>query len=382
MNTVQQLNKLGQSIWYDNISRSMITGGELQARVDEGLTGVTSNPTIFDKAISGSSDYDDQIRELVEQNPAMGAVEIIQALMVKDIQMATDVLMPVYRRTNGADGFISVEVNPTKAHDTAATIDEVRLLWKRINRSNLMVKIPATKEGLPAIEQTTYEGMNINVTLIFSLERYQEVADSYITGIERRVKEGKPVGTIASVASVFVSRVDTLVDDLLNKKIATARDQKEAERFRGLLGQAAVANAKLVYRAFRRIFEGPRFTALRAKGASVQRPLWGSTGTKNPAYSDVKYVDTLIGAHTVNTTPPATYKAILDHTKPVLTIETDLPAAEQKLRDLASAGIDLSWVMQKLEDDGVTAFAKSFNDLYRSLEQKRAQILGSAVPTA
>jgi transaldolase / glucose-6-phosphate isomerase len=372
MNNLQKLAELGQSIWYDNISRGVIKKGELKKMVDEGLLGVTSNPTIFDKAISGSADYDDQIRELVDRNPNIDAGEIIQALMVKDIQMACDVLRPVYDRTKGGDGFVSIEVTPNKARDTKATSEEVRELWTKVNRPNLMVKIPATKEGLPAIEQAIYEGKNINVTLIFSVDRYREVADAYIKGLERRVKEGKPVDTIRSVASVFVSRIDTLVDDLLAKKGAN----------KGLMGKAAVGNTKMIYKAFKEIFFTPRFDALKAKGAAMQRPLWGSTGTKNPSYSDLLYVDTLIGSHTVNTVPPATYTAILDHGKPAPTVETDVAGAQAALRDVAAAGVDMKWVLQKLEEDGVASFEKSFDGLYKNLDEKKGQFAGSSVPTA
>lgn len=373
MNNLQKLEQLGQSIWYDNISRAMITNGELQKRVDEGLLGVTSNPTIFDKAISGSNDYDEQIRELVEANAGIDAAEIIQALMIKDIQMACDVLKSVYDRTNGRDGYVSVEVTPHKARDTTATIEEVRELWTRINRKNLMVKIPATKEGLPAIEQAISEGININVTLIFSVERYKEVANAYIAGLERRANLGKPVDKVASVASVFVSRIDTLVDELLAKR--------DPRKYKGLMGKAAVANTKLIYRAFKESFNASRFFVVKGKGAVVQRPLWGSTGTKNPAYHDLLYVDALIGPHTVNTVPPATYAAILDHSAPALTVETDIDGARKVLNDIAAAEIDMRWVLQKLEDDGVAAFEKSFDGLYKNLDEKRGQFVGASMPT-
>lgn len=372
MTNIQKLEQLGQSIWYDNISRGMITKGELQQRVNEGLLGVTSNPTIFDKAISGSSDYDDQIHELVESKPDIDVADLIQSLMVKDIQMACDVLKPVYERTKGRDGYVSVEVTPNKARQTQATIEEVRVLWKRIARKNLMVKIPATKEGLPAIEQTISEGININVTLIFSIERYREVANAYIAGLERRVKAGQPLAGIASVASVFVSRVDTLVDEQLQKK--------NDPSLKSLMGKVAVANTKFIYQAFKEIFNTPRFDTLKAKGATVQRPLWGSTGTKNPAYSDLLYVETLVGPHTVNTVPPATYAAILDHAKPAITVEADLDAAKSTLQSAAAAGIDLNWVMKKLEDDGVASFEKSFDGLYKNLLDKRNALVESEEP--
>jgi len=365
MNVLQRLEQLGQSIWYDNISRGLIQHGELQRMVDQGLLGVTSNPTIFEKAISGSADYDDQIRGLVGENPDIRVADIIQALMIRDIQMATDVLYPAYERTGGRDGYVSVEVNPGKARDTQATLEEVRLLWSRIGRKNLMVKIPATKEGLPAIEQAIAEGMNINVTLIFAVDRYREVANAYVTGLERRLKAGKPLEHVASVASVFVSRIDTLVDDLLHKMVL------DGGLLHGLLGKAAVANTKLMYQAFREIFESPRFVSLIGHGARVQRPLWGSTSTKNPAYPDLIYVDTLIGPHTVNTVPPATYTAILDHGTAALTVETALDEARAKLRALAAAGIDMAGVTRKLEEDGVASFEKSFDGLYRNLEVKK-----------
>jgi len=369
MNRLHQLAQLGQSIWYDNISRGVIRRGELKAMVDEGCLGVTSNPTIFDKAISGSADYDEQLKNILTHDPSADGGEIIKALMVTDIQNACDVLRTVYDRTHGHDGFVSIEVTPNKARNTSATIEEVRELWEKIGRPNLMVKIPATSEGLPAVEQAISEGININVTLVFSESRYREVADAYCRGLERRVASGSRVDHVASVASVFVSRIDTLVDELLQKQI----DAKPAgaTALRTLQGKAAVANTKMIYRAFREVFVAPRFAALKARGAAVQRPLWGSTGTKNPAYSDLLYVDTLIGPETVNTVPPQTYAAILDHGKPALTLETDLEGARAHLRAITDAGVDMAWVLRKLEDDGVAAFEKSFDSLYANIQKKR-----------
>jgi len=375
MNKVLKLlSDFGQSIWYDNISRALVTSGELQRLVDEGLLGMTSNPTIFDKAIAGSTDYDAQLREVLKAKPGIGTAEIIRALMVKDIQMATDVLRPVFDRTGGLDGYVSVEVTPSKARDTAATIAEVSQLAGMIDRKNLMVKIPATREGLPAITRSVSEGYNINVTLIFSLQRYREVAEAYLAGLESRVKEGKPVDHVFSVASVFVSRIDTLVDDLLKKRIEEIKEPTAYARLSGLQGKVAVANTKMIYQAFKEIFEGPRFAPLRAKGARVQRPLWGSTGTKNPAYSDLLYVETLIGPHTVNTVPPATYAAIIDHCRPAYSLESDLEGARRVLRNLAASGIDIDAVTRKLEEEGVAAFEKSFDALYKSLETKKASL--------
>lgn len=380
MNAVQQLEQLGQSIWYDNISRGIIRSGELQRLVDQGVLGVTSNPTIFDKAISGSADYDDQIRQLLHSRPAISVAEIIQALMVKDIQMATDILRPVYDRTQRRDGYVSVEVTPGKARDTKATIEEVRLLWALINRPNLMIKIPATTEGLPAIEQAIREGMNINVTLIFSVDRYREVAEAYIRGLEQRVHDGKPLDHVASVASVFVSRIDTLVDEMLQKNIAAAAEATHRAHLHSLLGTAAVANTRIVYRNFTQLFRSSRFESLARKGAAFQRPLWGSTGTKNPAYSDLLYVETLVGVHTVNTVPPQTLAAILDHLRPEATIEDEGDRPDRIIRELEKVGVNMARVMKKLEDDGVATFEKSFDGLSKNLLDKRNAFAGTVLP--
>lgn len=373
MTVLHNIQQLGQSIWFDNMSRGMIEQGELQKMVEQGLLGVTSNPSIFEKSITGSNDYDDQIRELVKNNPDIDAGDIIQELMIEDIRNACDVLRNVYDTTGGADGYVSIEVTPRKAHDTDATIDEVRYLWDRINRPNLMVKIPATDEGLPAIEEMIYEGRNINVTLIFSVDRYRQVADAYISGIERRVKEEKPVDHIASVASVFVSRIDTLVDSLLEGKMQEAFEDVEKEQYKNLMGVAAVANTKLVYKAYQQKFTDPRFIRLTERTARVQRPLWGSTSTKNPAYDELKYVETLIGLDTVNTVPPNTYNAILEKAKPKRTIEKDVDISVKQIEELKDAGIDMDWVMKKLENDGVAAFEKSFDGLYEKLEGKKRE---------
>lgn len=378
MNALRRLEELGQSIWYDNISRSIVLAGDLQRMVDEGLLGVTSNPTIFDKAISGSADYDEQIRTLAAGHPPFSVAEIIQALMVRDIQMACDVLRPVYERTARRDGYVSVEVTPSKARNTQATIDEVRQLWRMVDRPNVMIKIPATREGLPAVTAAIAEGCNVNVTLIFSVERYRDVAEAYLRGLEQRAAAGKPLDHVASVASVFVSRVDTLVDDLLQKKIAA--DPAASARLAPLLGKSAVANTKMVYLAFTEIFGGQRWAALAAKGAAVQRPLWGSTGTKNPAYSDLLYVDTLIGPHTVNTVPPATYAAILDHGRPAPTVGSDIDGARAVIQGVKDAGIDWQWVMKKLEDDGVGQFERSFDGLTRNLREKLDRFLEDPPP--
>ena len=374
MNVLQQLEQQGQSIWYDNISRAILRQGELQRMVDEGVLGLTSNPTIFDKAISGSAEYDDQIRELVSADPAIDVAGLIQALMVEDIRAAADVLCPVYDRTRGRDGYVSIEVTPSKARDTDGTVAEVRELWSRVGRPNTMIKIPATREGLPAIARAIRAGININVTLIFSEARYREVADAYQSGLEQRLRDGKPLGHVASVASVFVSRIDTLVDAQLDTLVAGQRDPAEAARLRGLRGKAAVANTQMIYQAFKEIFSSPRFAVMQAAGGVPQRPLWGSTGAKNPAYHDLLYVDSLIGPHTVNTVPPQTYAAIIDHGRAEPTIEKNLAEARRLLELLPGAGIRLTHVLQTLEDEGVAAFEKSFDGLYANLAQKKGML--------
>jgi transaldolase len=362
------MEELGQSVWYDNISRTLVRGGGFRQMFDQGLLGVTSNPTIFEKAIAGGSDYDEEIRERLRRSPRPSTEEVVRALMVEEIRAAADLFLPVYERTGGRDGNVSIEVTPSKARQVEATLEEARLLWTSVGRPNLMIKIPATREGLTAIRQTIAEGINVNVTLIFSVDRYRQVAEAFLAGLEQRAREGKPLTGIASVASVFVSRIDTLVDDLLLKRAAAV--PSEGERCRALLGKTAVANTKMVYQAFREAFEGERFASLRARGAALQRPLWGSTSTKNPAYPDLLYVDTLIGPYTVNTVPPATYDAILDHGSPAHTLEADLPGARRVLADVTAAGIDIPAVMQKLEDDGVAAFERSFDGLNANVAAK------------
>ncbi len=322
-NNLTEIMRLGQSIWYDNIRRAMVTGGDLAKKIEEDdLRGVTSNPTIFEKAITGSTDYDEQLKELVTAGKSVS--EIYEDLVTADIGNAADILRPVYDRTDALDGYISLEVSPRLAYDTPGTIEEADRLFRRLGRPNVMIKIPASQEGLPAIEESIYRGININVTMIFSIENYEQVAEAFIRGLERRAAEGKPVERIASVASFFVSRVDTAIDTDLEYRARHASTPEEKARLEGLLGRAAVANAKLAYQKFKEIFHGERFAELKAKGAQVQRCLWASTGTKNPKYSDVLYVDNLIGPETVNTVPPATYTAIRDHGKVALTLEEGL----------------------------------------------------------
>ena len=373
-NRLVEIMKLGQSIWYDNIRRAMLTTGDLRKKIEEDdLRGVTSNPTIFEKAITGSTDYDEQLRQLVQAGKGVG--EIYEDLVVEDIGNAADTLKPVYDKTDGLDGYISLEVNPKLAYDTQGTIDEATRLFERVGRKNVMIKIPAAQEGLPAIEESIYRGININVTMIFSIENYAQVAEAFIKGLERREAEGKPVDHIASVASFFVSRVDTAIDADLEYKARHASTPEEKARLEGLCGRAAVANAKLAYEKYKEIFHGERFAALRAKGAQVQRCLWASTGTKNPQYSDVLYVDNLIGPETVNTVPPATYTAIRDHGKVALTLEEGLDECRALIAELAELGIDLKAVTEKLQRDGLAAFVGSFDTLVESIESKRDALL-------
>jgi transaldolase len=369
--------KTGQSIWFDNIKRSMLTGGELARYVaEDDLRGVTSNPSIFEKAINGSEDYDDQMRALIEKG--LEIKDIYEALVIDDIRGAADILRPAYDKTGGIDGYISLEVDPRLAYDTSHTIDEASRLFKAVDRPNVMIKIPAAQEGLPAIAESIHRGVNINVTMIFSIENYEQVADAFITGLERRASEGKPVEGIASVASFFVSRVDTAVDKQLDGLAASAQGAKKDELL-ALRGQAAVANAKLAYRKFKEIFhKDERFAKLRGKGAQVQRCLWASTGTKNPDYSDILYVDTLIGPETVNTIPPQTYDAFKDHGKVSLTLEEGLDEAAALIAELGDHGVDMDAVTAKLQKDGLDAFVSSFDTLLDAISAKRDALVSGA----
>jgi len=365
----------GQSVWLDFITRDLVRGGELARMIEQdGLRGMTSNPTIFQKAISEGGAYDAQIGELIAQGKSAG--EIFEAVAIKDIQDACDLFRPLYDRTEGRDGFVSIEVSPLLARDTAGTIEEARRLWKTVNRPNVMVKVPGTAEGAPAIETLLGEGLNINITLLFSLANHERVMWNYVNALEARAAKGAPVNRIASVASFFVSRVDTLVDKLLDEKIAAASDESAKAALRALQGKVAVANAKLAYARFQEIF-GERFQALAAKGARVQRPLWASTGTKNKAYSDVLYVDSLIGPDTVNTLPPATITAFQDHGTVRRTIDEGVDEARATMAALKEAGIDIDAVTQQLEDEGVSLFAKSFDDLLAGVEEKRQALQGA-----
>ncbi|HEY1372528.1 MAG TPA: transaldolase, partial [Candidatus Binatia bacterium] len=362
MNRMKELLRYGQSVWLDYIHRNLFKSGELKKLIDDdGVRGMTSNPTIFEKAIAHGSDYDDTIKAALADDPKIETGKICERLVIEDIRAAADVLRPVFDESGGADGFVSIEVSPTLAADTQGTIAEARRLKKAVDRPNLMVKVPATPQGIPAIEQLTAEGVNVNITLMFSMAHYEAVARAYVKGLER----AENPRTISSVASFFVSRVDTLVDKEL-EKIGTP----EALALRGKL---AVANSKAVYRRFEEIFHGEGFAQLKSRGARVQRPLWASTGTKNPAYSDVLYVEELIGPETVNTLPPATIDAFRDHGEARgASVKENLEAALAALDQAARIGIDLEAVGKKLQEDGVAAFVKSFDDLAAALEKKRA----------
>jgi len=366
----------GQSLWLDYITRPLVRDGELRRLIEkDGLRGMTSNPTIFQKAIAAGDAYDEQITELVGKGKNAG--EVFEALAVRDIQDACDLFRPVYDRTEGLDGVVSIEVSPTLAHDTEGTVVEARRLWAAVDRPNVLVKVPGTAEGAVAVQLLLRDGINVNVTLLFSLRNHERVMQAYLEALEARVAAGQPVDRLASVASFFVSRVDTLVDKQLQEWITAAEaagDGARAERLRGLLGKAAIANAKLAYARFRELFDGERFARLRQHGANVQRPLWASTSVKNPAYRDVLYVEDLIGRDTVNTLPLETLKAFEDHGTVRRTVDEGLDEARAALAALAEVGIDFDAATQQLEDEGVSLFSKSYDELIAGVEKKRADI--------
>lgn len=380
-NPIKQLCEQGQSVWLDDISRTMLTSGALERQITEvGIRGVTSNPTIFEKAIAASDAYDDAVMQLLRDGRTAG--EIFEAVEVEDIRKACDVFRPLYDETDGADGFVSIEVAPTFARDGEGSLTEARRLWASVDRANLMVKIPGTAEGVPAIRQALIDGINVNITLLFSIENYERVAQAYIGALEARHAAGQPVSRMASVASFFVSRVDTLVDKKLEEKISATDNPAERERLQGLLGKVAIANAKLAYTSFQEMFGGPRFSELRKAGAKVQRPLWASTGVKNPAYRDTLYVEELIGPDTVNTMPGATIKAFLDHGQVRRTVDEDVDEARRTIQTLAEVGVDLAAVTAQLEDEGIASFSKSFEALLAGVEGKRESLARTARASA
>jgi len=370
-NAAVQLFELGQSVWYDNIQRGLLENGELAGMIERGeIYGVTSNPSIFMKAITKSTDYDESLAKLNQSQ--MDAEAVFFILAIEDIQAAADLFESLYKETQGGDGYVSLEVSPYLADQTEETIWQAKEIWQRVDRPNLMVKIPATKAGLPAIEEAIFAGVNVNVTLIFSLGRYQEVMEAYIRGLERRVEAGLPLDSINSVASFFVSRIDTNVDNRL-QKIVDAKGS-HTEKTKSLMGKAAIASAKLAYKQYKAIFESDRFQKLAEKGANPQRPLWASTSTKNPAYRDVIYVEELIGQDTINTMPPKTLKAFLDHGVVAETLEANVEAAQQTFDDLESIGVSMDDVTAELLNEGVKAFTDSFTELLESIKSQQQTV--------
>jgi transaldolase/glucose-6-phosphate isomerase len=364
-NPIRELKQIGQSLWLDNIRRQLISSGELARLRDEGLTGVTSNPTIFEKAVSGSTDYDEAMVRLVQEKAKPS--DMLWGMMVEDIQSAADVFRPVYDKTKGKDGFVSIEVSPTLANNTRGTIAMAEDLRDRCRRPNVMVKIPATKEGLPAIQDQISKGHNINITLIFAVGRYDEVVEAYLSGLEKLHQKGGDLSKVASVASFFVSRVDTKVDKMLSDKIQAVPDPAEKRELERLYGKAAIANSKVAYEHFEKFFDGPRWDKLRKAGARTQRPLWASTSTKDPRYPDTYYVEELIGPDTVDTIPPATLAAFREHGEVRRSLDENLEGAKRQLKQLAAAGIDLDQVTNELEIEGVAAFTKSFETLLEAI---------------
>lgn len=362
----------GQSVWLDNLTREIVTGPELRMLIEQdGLRGMTSNPTIFQKAIASGNAYDEQLKMLVRQGAR--PTESFEALAVKDVQTACDVLRPVYDALDGRDGFVSIEVSPGQARSTEGTVVEARQLWNAVNRPNVMIKVPGTIEGAEAVGKLLLEGININITLLFSLENHERVMWKYIEALETRVSAGQPIARLASVASFFVSRVDTLVDKLLDDKIATETAKPKQAVFRDLKGKAAIANAQLAYARFREIFGSERFQKLQARGARVQRPLWASTSTKNPAYRDVMYVEELIGPDTINTMPQSTIQAFRQHGSVSRTVDASADDARDTMDKLNEAGIDMQLVTARLENEGIEGFSKSYDALIADIVKKSAQ---------
>jgi transaldolase/glucose-6-phosphate isomerase len=374
-NSLTELAAFGQSVWLDNIRRTLITSGELQKLIDDdGLGGMTSNPSIFEKAITGSTDYNDILDS--PESHGLDAKSVYEKIAVRDIQDAADALRPVYEKSKRRDGYVSLEVSPLLAHDTNGTLEEARRLWKTVSRPNLMIKVPATAEGIPAFRQLISEGINVNVTLLFSQAVYEKIAEAYIEGLEARAAGGGDISGMASVASFFISRIDSLVDKMVGEKLKTAASDSEKELLHSVEGKIAIANAKLTYQAYERIFSGPRWEKLAAKGAQTQRLLWASTSTKNPKYRDVIYVEELIGADTVNTMPPATLTAYRDHGVGRASVTENVEAAAVTMKNLAKAGISMDQVTAELVDDGVKQFADAFDRLMTATAKR----IGAGTP--
>jgi transaldolase / glucose-6-phosphate isomerase len=368
-NPLKELLKYGQSMWLDYIRRDLITSGKLKTMIDEdGLRGMTSNPSIFEKAIAESSLYDDMLKSLSTRDD-LDTKGRYEQIAIRDIQDAADILRPVYQDSNFRDGYVSLEVSPLLALKTQETIEEGRRLWKAVNRENVMIKVPGTAEGLPAIRQLIGEGININVTLLFAQEVYEKVAEAYIAGLEDLAARGGSIKQMAGVASFFISRIDSLVDSIIDDRLKSTADAQQRELLKGLQGKVAIANGKLTYQRYQRIFSGPRWAALAAKGAQTQRVLWASTSTKNPNYRDVMYVEELIGPDTVDTMPPATVDAFRDHGRVRNSLTEDVPGAQKVMDNLAKAGISIKEVTDKLTADGVKLFANAFTKLLAAVEK-------------
>jgi transaldolase len=372
-NPLLQLKALGQSVWLDDIDRGQLRSGLFERLINEdGTSGATGNPTIFEHAITHDTTYDEQMQQLLKEDK--GPKELYEALAMTDERTVADLLRPTYERTAGQDGFVSIEVSPCLAHDTERTLAEVRRFWHTIERPNLMVKIPSTPAGIPAIRQALTEGININITLIFAIENYRQVAEAYLGALEERLAASQDISRIASVASFFVSRVDVLVDQLLEEKIKATGDHVEQQKLTALQGKAAIANARLAYQEFKGLFNSPRFAALKQRGAHVQRPLWASTSTKNPAYRDVLYVEELIGPDTVNTMPLTTIERFREHGRVRLSIEENLSQAQADLAALEEVGIHYDQVTRQLQAEGVQKFIDSFQKLFQCIERKQQQL--------
>jgi transaldolase/glucose-6-phosphate isomerase len=370
-NTLQQLHDQGQSPWIDFITRELVTSGDLQSQVEQGIMGLTSNPTIFQKAISGSASYDDDVRALMREDKSVS--EIYDKIVLDDIRGAANVMRQVYDRTDGRDGFVSIEVAPNLAYETEKSFSEACRIFDFLNLPNVMIKIPGTPEGIPAFQRAIARGINVNVTLVFSLENYRNVAEAYIAGLEERAASGQPVDHLSSVASFFVSRVDTMVDKMLDDMIAA--DAQRKSQLESLQGKAAIANAKQAYHAYQEIFAGPRWQKLADQGARAQRCLWASTSTKNPKYRDILYAEQLIGPDTVDTMPPQTIEAFLDHAVVERTLDKDFDQARAELGALESAGISMAQVTHQLQVNGVKLFSDSFDELINAISEKRAQMM-------
>lgn len=369
MNPLRALRESGQSVWLDYIQRKLLATGELERMVeDDGVTGVTSNPAIFEKAVADSDDYDDVTARMAREGSA-DPKAVYEAIAMRDIREAADVLQPVYRETGRRDGYVSLEVSPHLAHDTEGTVAEARRLWNSVSRDNLLIKVPGTPEGVPAVERLIGEGISVNVTLLFAREAYEQVAQAYLRGLAKAAADGLDLGRIASVASFFISRIDTLADQMIEARLEAA-DEAGRERLRGLAGKVAVANAKLTYKRYKEIMQGEGWQALAGRGARPQRLLWASTSTKNPGYRDVLYVEELVGEDTVNTVPPATLDAFRDHGKVRKSLEEDVEGASETMAALERAGVSMREVTDRLLEDGVRLFSEAFDKLLATIEEE------------